>query len=348
MAIQIGSNDLNSDGIPGISTLLSYCQGLAIIEKGTSTVRLIHYTLREYLCTLPDLFDRAHSIIAAACLTYLNFRWAKDISAGSSPGLRGIPLLEYSSLYWGTHMRIELSDRSKTFALQLLDQFDGHISAKLLWESIKGKFFRCEFFSGHAPDEKGFSALHCISYFGIADIANTLIKMKRWELNQKDGAGMAPLIWAAGCGHEEMVRLLLRKKHIQPDLLDTNCGRTALSWASGNGHEGVMRLLLEPRQVNPGSASHGWAKVQRVVGLLLGKRCVNPNSYSKLEETPLLWAIKNGHEGIVKLLHGQKDVNFSAPETTHGRTLLSVATRNGHEGIVKLLVGRKDVNPNPP
>ena len=70
-------------------------------------------------------------------------------------------------------MRMDLSDRSKTFALQLLDQFDGHISAKLLWESIKGKFFRCGFSSGHAPDEKGFSALHCISYFGIADIANT-------------------------------------------------------------------------------------------------------------------------------------------------------------------------------
>jgi len=33
-------------------------------------------------------------------------------------------------------MRIEPSDRAKAFALQFLDQFDGHISAEFLWESI--------------------------------------------------------------------------------------------------------------------------------------------------------------------------------------------------------------------
>ena len=123
IVIRIGSNRLNSDDIPTISTLLSCCQGLATIEKGTSAIRLIHFTLQEYLCTHPNLFDRAHSTMAETCLTYLNFRHVTDLSADPSPDPRDIPLLEYSSLYWGTHMRMELSDRGKTFALQLLDQF---------------------------------------------------------------------------------------------------------------------------------------------------------------------------------------------------------------------------------
>ena len=130
IAIRIGSNDLNSDDIPAISTLLGCCQGLVTMEKGASTVRLIHFTLQEFLYTHPDIFDRAHSTMAETCLTYLNFQRVKDLSAG--PDLRSIPFLEYSSLYWGIHMQMELSDRAKTFALQLLGQFPSHISAKFL------------------------------------------------------------------------------------------------------------------------------------------------------------------------------------------------------------------------
>ena len=139
MAIRIGSNGLSNDGIPAISALLACCHGLVTMEKGASSIRLIHFTLQEYLCTHPGLFDRAHSTIAETCLTYLNFQYSKDLSADSPPDPRGRPSLEYSSSYWGTHMRMEVSDRATTFALQLLDQFDGHISAKILGnQSVRG------------------------------------------------------------------------------------------------------------------------------------------------------------------------------------------------------------------
>ena len=98
-AIRIGSNDLNSDDIPAISTLLDCCQGLVTVDKGASTVRLIHFTLKEYLCTKPDLFDRAHSTMAETCLTYLNFQHVKDLSASPSSHPPNTRFLEYSSLY---------------------------------------------------------------------------------------------------------------------------------------------------------------------------------------------------------------------------------------------------------
>ena len=144
IAIRIGSNYLNRDDIPAISTLIGCCQGLVTVDKGTSTIRLIHFTLQEYLCTYPDLFDKAHGTIAETCLTYLNFQSVKDLSTYSSSDPRGRPFLEYSSLYWGIHMRKEPSNKAKTFALQLLDEFDSHISARFLWESICSEFINPE------------------------------------------------------------------------------------------------------------------------------------------------------------------------------------------------------------
>ena len=343
IAIQIGSNDLNSDDIPAISTLLSCCQGLVTMDKGSSTVRLIHFTLQEYLCANPDLFDRAHSTMAETCLAYLNFRQVKNLSAAPPPDPQGTPFLEYSSLHWGTHMRMELSNRAKTFALELLTQFDNHISAKSLWKSINGGLP-----IDYYPGDKPFSALHCISYFGIAEVANALVNMNKWDVNQRDGAGMTPLIWAARYGREEVVRLLLREKDIHPDQKDADSGRTALSWAAGNGHEGVVRLFLGPRLSNPGSIGRRWGKAARVVDHLFGGRYVDPNSSSEYGQTPLLWAVENGHEGVVELLLRRGSVNPNPPDTVYGQTPLSWAAKKGHQGIVNLLLGRKDVNPDIP
>ena len=91
-------------------------------------------------------------------------------------------------------MRIGHSDRARNLALDLLAQFDNHISIKILWESAREPYhdFR-----------KPFSPLHCVSYFGIAEAAIDLIRTKKWEANEGDNAGLTPLIWAARYGCEE-------------------------------------------------------------------------------------------------------------------------------------------------
>ena len=61
LAVEIGSPNLNTYNVPSISTLLACCQGLVVVEKEASRVRLIHFTLQEYLRAHPDLFGAAHS-----------------------------------------------------------------------------------------------------------------------------------------------------------------------------------------------------------------------------------------------------------------------------------------------
>ena len=59
-------------------------------------------------------------------------------------------------------MRMEPSGRLRYLARELLDRYDNHISAELLWKSTIEWRFR---------SSKPFSALHCVSYFGIAEAA---------------------------------------------------------------------------------------------------------------------------------------------------------------------------------
>ena len=361
LAVKIGSADINTNDVPSIQTVLGCCQGLAAVDKGSSTIRLIHFTLNEYLSCHADLFDRPHSKIAETCLTYLNFQAVKDLSASPSRDPRGMPFLEYSSLYWGIHMRMELSNCSRCLALDLLGQYNNHISAELLWKSTVEWCFR---------SLKPFPPLHCISYFGIAEVTIDLIRTNRWDVNQIDSAGTTPLMWAARYGHEKVVKLLLRQKHTQPDIPNMRNGQAALRRAAGGGYWGVIWRSLGWLFVNLGSiiiwprlldrdidtshsrpGDYGRAPLSlaaenghdRVVKLLLKRKDVSPDRPDIHGQTPLSWASRNGHDGAVKLLLEREGVNPNKPNN-YGKTPLLLAAKNGYGGVVKLLLEREDVN----
>ena len=338
LAVEIGSTDMNINNVPSIRTVLGCCQGLATVDIGSSTIRLIHFTLKEYLSDRVDLFNGGHSKIAEACLTYLNFRVIKDLSTSPSCDFRGAPFLEYASLYWGIHMRMELSDRSRYLSLHLLGQYDNHVSAELLWKSIH---------EWHYNPLKPFSALHCISYFGIAEVAIDLIRTKIWDVNQRDSEGLTPLMWAAKHGHQGVVKLLLQQKHTQPDMSDAKYGRTALSWAAESGHEGVVKLFCGRLFAGSGSISRRWGKTPQVMGALFGRKYVNSDRPDNGGRTPLSWAAGSGHGGVVKLLLEREDVSHDGADNG-GQTPLSWAAKNGHDGVVKLLLGWEDVSPDKP
>ena len=59
--------------------------------------------------------------------------------------------------------------------------------------------------------------------------------MPNHDLNKSNFLGIAPLIWAATCGQEQVARLPLEQKTINPDKLDRYL-RRALSWAAWKGH----------------------------------------------------------------------------------------------------------------
>ena len=277
LAIEPGSTDFNSDNVPWILTLLGCCQGLITVDKDPSTVRLIHHTLQEYLSIRPDIFSRPDSAIAEACLTYMNSEQIKTLSTDPSPGTQKIPFLEYCSPNLGIHVKRELSECSKSLALQMFQEYDGHVSVKLLLRQVEHLRFR------HFGPGSQFSGLDCASFFGITELVAAVIEMKCHGIDKGHFYGYTPLAWAAQNGHQEVVRILLECARADPDKPDKD-SETPLSHAARNGHERVVRILLALEHVDPNHQGH--------CGI-----------------TPLMHAARNGHRKVVKLLLKQKEIN---------------------------------------
>ncbi|RYP13683.1 hypothetical protein DL765_006765 [Monosporascus sp. GIB2] len=127
------------------------------------------------------------------------------------------------------------------------------------------------------------------------------------DTNLTDSTRRTPLLWAAGNGHEAVVRLLLEKSAELES--GSSSGQTPLSWAAENGREAVVKLLLEK-----------------------GAELESGDSSSR---TPLSWAARNGHEAVVRLLL-EKGAELESGSSS-GRTPLSWAAKSGHETIVRLL-----------
>ena len=314
LAIELGFTDFNAFNVPSMSTLVSCCQGLITVDKETSTVRLTHFTLREYLSANPNIFNRPHSTIAEICLTYLNSKQVKVIPANRSPDLSNTPFLEYCSLYWGAHAKREFSDSASSLALELFQEYDDHISTRFLLVQV-------EYLDVEAVDTSFlFNGLHCVSFLGIVEVAVALIEMECYDINGGDFCGIAPLAWAAGNGHEGVVKNLLGQEEVNPDKPD-NDGWTPLSHAASGGHEGVVKILLAREEVNPDKPDNGgWTPLmyaalkghEGVVKVLLGREEVNPNRPDKWRQTPLILASIYGDRMVVKLLQSHKVVTRSA------------------------------------
>jgi len=356
LGVEIGSADLELENIPALRIVLASCLGLITVEVPSSTVRLVHFTLQEYLSDDPTLFHSPHSAIAEVCLTYLNFGLVRDLSPTLCRAPSTTPLLEYASIYWWRHTRRKVTENIKILALRLLDRFDEHISIQLLYQYDRNAFlpqwFRPEILTG-------FTGLHGAAFFAIEEVVSAVLDMREWDVNATDCSGNTALTWAAMGGHDGVVRRLLEQKGINPDQADTKYGWTPLSRAAVNGREGIVKMLLERQDVNPGQPDTCCGRAplslaaenghEGIVKMLLERKGVNPDQPdTKYGRTPLSLAAENGHEGIVKMLLERKDVNPDQPDTEYGQTPLWWATDNGREGIVKMLLERKDVNPNQP
>jgi len=253
LGVGIGSADLDPENVPTIRTLIGSSLGLITVEASSSIVRLVHFTLQEYLSSNPGLFQSPDSMIAEVCLTYLNFRCVRELSPTllSAPPI--VPFVEYASCYWGKHTGKEKTECVTQLALQLLARYEEHIASRLFllhyygyrsWQDPNAKRFM----------PKGFIGLHGAAFHEIGEIVVALLAAKEWSINERDNMGRTALSWAAmGC-HEGVVKILLQLKDIDPNAADTQYGGTPLLQAAKHGHEGVARMLLERADVSPDTA----------------------------------------------------------------------------------------------
>ena len=231
LAVEPGTTDLNLHNVASIRTLLSCTLGLVTVDEQASIVRLVHFTLQEYLSARPNLFITSHSMMAEICLTYLNFQSICQLPTALGAVPSTTPFLHYASCYWGFHARKEMTEGVKQLALRHLQRDANHISVDiLLREECVGFLSWGERCYRRHPDLRGFTGLHCIGYMGVTEIAVSMVGMKRWDLNGRDSKGATPLIWAIKYGNCALAKVLLEQGEINPTLPDRE-GLTPLTHA---------------------------------------------------------------------------------------------------------------------
>ena len=376
LGVELGAEDFSMQNVPSIRTILGYTLGLITLEEQTSTPRLFHFTLQEYLGQHSTLFVTAHSMMAEICLTYLNSRSVRAlrpslrisipaISFGYAPlecqDLENIitkyAFLKYATRFWGKHAASGVTDPVKSLALRLLDGYENHVSAALLWimELWMG---------GYEEAVRGITGLHGIALWGVTEIAITMLEMKGRLVNACDSLGWTPLMWAIKYKNRGMVKLFLEQADIELGA-GTKDGRTVFSFAAELGNADAVKLLLERGDVNPDSKdSNGRTPLSFAAGegqeglvkLLLECRDVNPNSHDINGRSPLSFAAEQrrntgylcdfrNYRGVMMLLLEHEGVD---PNSLDGncRTPLMFAVKSGDSSIVELLVERGDVDPN--
>ena len=119
----------------------------------------------------------------------------------------------------------------------------------------------------------GFTGLHEVVFLGIVELVAPMLEMGKWDVNAANYIGSTALVLAAQRGQEGVVKALLERKEVNPNLGDTKYGRAPLWLAARSGHEGVVKILSERNDVNPNQAD------------------------AEYGATPLLCATEHGHEG---------------------------------------------------
>ncbi|KAK0506886.1 hypothetical protein JMJ35_010586 [Cladonia borealis] len=351
-------------------TVTSLSGGLAETRdyQDSQTVQFIHQSVKDYLVRsgLPNLdsslsdnvIGRSHFRLSRSCVKFLTLEevlrlrtenlWydyrSHRVKASKKELKNLFPLLNYPATNWIAHA--EAVEAQRMPQDDLLELFR--------WPSddiIKYCTRYCNLIKPHTNlVEAEITFLHVASSHGLLSVIAAMIKSgEAFDVNSKDGKGRTPLSWAAECGKEAVVQLLINQG-AEIDSKD-NEGQTPLSWAAKCGKEAVVQLLIELRaevesKDNKGRTPLSWAadygqawaadyEKQAVVRLLI-KRGAEVDSKDKRGQTPLSHAAHFGTEAVVQLLIELRAEVDS--KDNRGRTPLSWAASWEHEAIVRLLI----------
>lgn len=132
----------------------------------------------------------------------------------------------------------------------------------------------------------------------------------------------------------------------------SSAAQTILHSEGGKWHWWQFVLYCVTTSSAPVSGIHlaTYANFAKMISHLLQAGLFAADVKDQIGRTPLIWAAKEGHEAIVKLLVHRQDVEVNAVESQRGldhpRTALAWAASNGFVGTVEILLERDDIDVN--
>ncbi len=258
-----------------------------------------------------------------------------------------------------SHKRMSLLDVPLEILLLIVEQsdhYEANINAlartnRYLYASLNRFLYR------HNVERTGGNALSWAAYHGQEGACRKLLA-EGADINAQLYLDESELCLKSSKKSDSPDRAMLRMK-ASIELLGGHCKRTPLSHAAYSGHSAVLRLLLEDNRTDPNRQDllRGWSRWtphstplhnavesnnKEALKLLLKNGRTDPNIQdSGSSQTPLMRAIRQGREAMVKLLIEDHRVSLHLP-TRYGQTPLSAAAQHGTEAIVKMLLTGND------
>ena len=124
-------------------------------------------------------------------------------------------------------------------------------------------------------------------------------------------------------------------------IVKRKAGKGPLIEAAGMGLERVIAFLLSEKSVNVNEVLSRYPRCCPI-------RCLNEFFCTEAKAkgfTALMFAARDGHDGIVEQLLERRDTDVNA-SNEYSRTALILAAQRGHERVVRLLLDRNDIDVN--
>ncbi|KAK7986896.1 hypothetical protein PG988_001884 [Apiospora saccharicola] len=214
LSIEPGMVDMEAGDRFDDLSLARDCADLVVFKNGQYS--LLHISLKEYLTHQPigpsepsmmeywTLQHDAHAVLANLCLTYLTFGALQHRTVETREGLNLLleeyPLLEYSAIFWGYHVKKAAMTINHALLLQATDFLkDDHLlqlSGQASWNE-KESFRR-----------RNLRPLHMICAFGLDEIL-PFFERAELEIESRDIDGDLPIDYAMKFKQKKMTEWII-------------------------------------------------------------------------------------------------------------------------------------------
>ena len=179
----------------------------------------------------------------------------------------------------------------------------------------------------NAKDSANNTALLLAVTSKASAIVTALLAHAKIDVNAKNTAGNAALHLAVENNDRPTVEAILRNARVEANLVET-----------ATGEQNTPLHIATLRHINTGQS------YIRVILQLLGHNGIRPNIKNRLQDTPLMIAVKEENNTLVSNLLQYTNVDVNTADS-RDKTALMYASERGSQGVVQRLLNRS-ANPN--
>lgn len=334
LAIQRHSTRPDSTFDPDMSCMLERCLGLVVVDKHAHTVRLVHFSLQEFLKTyILTEYRSGLEELALDCYTYLSY---DDFSKSpcTSDGdivarLDEYPLLEYFARHWRYHT-LACSDSLdvQTAAIDLMSSDPHRANLRQMSRFVAG--YRWQYYD--AEEVASTHALHMLASLGLVEVFRKALESHKDKINLPTRLVQStPIILAAAAGHVEITRYLCERG---ADPYIPNRYGNALHCAAEANVPSVITLLLDVGMDKDTRTAHGATPLActtdndaaDAAAVLLSRGADAVNIYPEQHTNLLLAAVQDRCPRLVALILSRRCVDIETEGGLYNLTALRTAT----------------------